>query len=149
MLGTLSRLFNPQTWPVLRQLLAICAAVGLIVLAFALGFPNVGGVLILSTLYVVVWTLLKSGALSTSWLQRLSPSSLKNASRIEFAKAMICAGIGVDGLAAMLIVWRYRMIGQNEDLRDIILLTWLLLWIAGIGLFLVRSYAAYLLARRQ
>jgi hypothetical protein len=142
-------MLQPTRWAVLRQLLAACAAVGLIVLAFATGFPNVGGVLILSTLYVMVWSLLKSGALSTSWLQHLSPSSLKNASLIEFAKAMICAGLGVDGLAAMLMGWKYRMIGQNEDLRDIILLTWLLLWFAGIGLFLVRSFAAYLFARRR
>jgi hypothetical protein len=139
-----SMIFNSGSWPVLRQVLVAGVALGFIFLAYAKGFPNVGGVLILSTLYVALWLLLKSGAFSASWLQRQSSFSIKNAMRFEFAKAMICAGIGVDGLAAMLVGGLYF---RGAELTTIVALTWIMAWGAGTCLFLVRWFAAYLVAR--
>jgi hypothetical protein len=139
-----SMIFNSGSWPVLRQVLVAGVALGFIFLAYAKGFPNVGGVLILSTLYVALWSLLKSGAFSASWLQRQSSFSIKYAMRIEFAKAMICAGIGVDGLAAMIVGWRYL---GGAEITDVVLLTWIMVWGAGSCLFLVRWFAACLVAR--
>jgi hypothetical protein len=121
-----------------------CVALGFVVLAYAMGFPNVGGVLTLSTLYVALWSLLKSGAFSTSWLQGQSLFSIGNAARLEFAKTMICAGIGVDGLAAMMV--GYRSLG-GAGLADIVLLTWIIVWAAAVCAFLARWLAAYLTAR--
>jgi hypothetical protein len=128
----------------LRQVLAACVALGLIVLAYATGFPNVGGVLILSSLYVALLSVLRSGALSSSWLRGQSSFSIRYAMRLEFVKAMICAGIGVDGLAAFGVGRGY--IGWS-DLTAVVLLTWVMVWAAGTCLFLVRWFAAYLVAR--
>jgi hypothetical protein len=92
---------EPTRWAVLRQIIAVCVAVGIIVLSYAMGFPNVGAVLILSGLYVAVLTFLRSGVFSTSWLGRHTSSSVKHAARLELAKAMVCAGIGLDGIEAV------------------------------------------------
>jgi hypothetical protein len=136
---------QPTGWDVLRQIIAVCVAIGLIVLLYAVGFPNVGAVLILSGLYVAVLAFLRSGAFSTSWLQHHTSSSVKHAARVELAKAMICAGIGIDGIEALLLGRRYV---PNNDLTNIVLITWLMLTVVGIGLFLVRWFAAYLLTKR-
>ena len=42
-----------------------------IAILYATGFPNIGGVLLLSGLLVSAIAFVKSGAISTSWLQRL------------------------------------------------------------------------------
>jgi hypothetical protein len=112
---------------------------------YAAGYPNVGGILLLSGLYVLVFALLHSGAFSTSWLQQQTSLSIKHAARFEFAKAMICGGIGIDGLEAFAAA---RGHVPDNELTNIILLTWLILWVVGVCLFLVRSFAAYLLVPR-
>jgi hypothetical protein len=140
-----SMIFNRGSRPVLRQVLAAGIAIGLVVLAYAMRFPNVGGILVLSTLYVAIWSLLKSGAFSASWLQRQSSFSIENAMLLEFAKAMICAGIGVDSLAAFRVS---RGFVAWSDLTAVVLLTWVTVWAAGTCLFLVRWFAATLIARR-
>jgi hypothetical protein len=136
---------QPTRWATLHQIIAVCLAIGLIVLSYAVGFPNVGAVLILSGLYVAVWMFLRSGVFSTSWLERHTSSSVKHAARLEFAKAMICAGIGIDGILALL--WGRGYIPRN-DLTNVVLITWLMLTVVGIGLFLTRWFAAYLMTRR-
>jgi hypothetical protein len=137
-------IFNSGSWPVLRQVPAVCVALGPVVLAYAMGFHAVGEALVLSGLCVALWSLLRSGALSALWLQRQSLLSIKNAARWEFAKAMICAAIGIDGLAAALEGERYTFWVFSRT----VLLAWIVVWVAIACLFLVRWFAAYLVSIR-
>jgi hypothetical protein len=63
---------------------------------YAMGLPDVGGALLLSALLLVVGHYVRSGALSPASLQRRHFGTLRNSARWEFAKALICAGAGLD-----------------------------------------------------
>jgi hypothetical protein len=139
-------LWAPANRLLVARLAVLTLGVGLVVLLYALGFPNVGAACILAGLYVIVFSLLRSGAFSTTWLERHTPLSARRAMRLELAKALICAGIGVDGLFAFVHDWRYV---PRNDLTDILLVTWLLLVVIGVCLFLARSFAAYLVSIRR
>jgi hypothetical protein len=139
-------IWTPSNRSFVARLIVVGLGVGLVVFLFELGFPNVGALLALSGLYVVVFSLLRSGAFSTTWLERHTSLSARHASRVELAKALICAGIGVDGLRALLIDPRR---GLDNGLADILILTWGLLLVVGVCLFLVRSFAAYLVSIRR
>jgi hypothetical protein len=139
-------IWMPSNRLFVARLVVVGLGIGLVVLLYKLGFPNVGAVSILAGLYVLVLSLLRSGAFSTIWLERHTSRSARHAARFELAKALICAGIGVDGLAAFIVGWRYF---PKNDLTDILLITWLLLVAIGVCLYLARSFAAYLVSIRR
>jgi len=139
-------LWTPSNRSFVARLIVVGLGIGLVVLLYVFGFPNVAAVSMLAGLYVVVLSLLHSGAFSTSWLERHTPVSARRAMRLELAKALICAGVGVDGLIAFIVGWRHV---PRNDLTDILLITWLLLMTVGVCLFLARSFAAYLVSIRQ
>src|SRR5258708_37109163 len=146
MQSRLTMIWTPSNRLFVARLVVVGLGVGLVVLLYKLGFPNVGAVTILAGLDVPVLSLLRSGAFSTTWLERHTSRSARHAARLELAKALICAGIGVDGLATFLVGWRYVPL---NDLTDILVITWLLLVAVGVCLFLARSFAAYLLSIRR
>jgi hypothetical protein len=137
-------IWTPSNRLFVAHLTVVGLGVGLVGLLYKLGFPNIGAALALAGLYVVVLALLRSGVFSTSWLERHTGLSARYAARLELAKALICAGIGVDGFIALIVGW-----SPHNDLTGILLLTWLLLMTIGVCLFLVRSFAAYLVSVRR
>jgi hypothetical protein len=120
-------------------------AIGLVILLDLFGLPNVAAAIMLAGLYVVVLSLLRSGAFSSSWLERHTSASARRAMRLELAKALICAGVGVDGLP-LLFDTRHH---ADAGLSDVLILTWALLVVVGIGVFVVRAFAAYLVSIRR
>lgn len=139
-------LWTPANRLFIGRLIVVGLGIGLVVLLYVFGFPNVAAVSMLAGLYVVVFSFLRSGAFSTTWLERHTPLSARHAAVLELAKALICAGIGVDGLYVLLFGPRHNLDG---DMTDILLITWLLLVVVGACLFLVRSFAAYLVSIRR
>jgi hypothetical protein len=130
----------------LYQAIFVCDAIGLPLLFYAVGFPTVGGVLLLSSVLVLVVLVVKSGALATSWLGRHTITSIRPAARFEFAKAMICGGLAVDTLfGGVRIVDRYGL--WRDHVSFIVLVTVAGLFTIGAGLFLTRWFAAYLMSR--
>ena len=67
----------PANRLLVAHLAVLALGVGLVVLLYALGFPNVGAVCILAGLYVIVFSLLRSGAFSTTWLEPHTPLSAR------------------------------------------------------------------------
>jgi hypothetical protein len=117
-------------------------------LFYATGFPTAGGVLLLSGVLVFVVFVVKSGALSTSWLSRQTATSIRHAARFEFAKAMICGALAVDTLfGGARVVNRYRL--WHDDVTVIVLVSVAGLFTIGAGLFLTRWFAAYLMSRAR
>jgi hypothetical protein len=128
------------------QALFVCDAIGVPLLFYAVGSPTLGGVLLLSSVLVLVVVVVKSGALATSWLGRHTITSIRHAARFEFAKAMICAALAVDTVfGGVHVVNRYRL--WRDDVTVIVLLTVAALFTIGAGLFLMRWFAAYLMSR--
>ena len=122
-------------------------AVVLPLMFYAAGFPSLGGALLLSGVLVFAFTVVKSGALSTSWLARETRGSIGNASRLELAKAFVCAALAVDALfGGVRVIARYRL--WNHDLSLTVLLTTAGLLAIGAGLFLTRWFAGYLFTPR-
>jgi hypothetical protein len=133
--------------PRIYQALFICDAFAVTLFFYAKGFPTLGGVLLLSGLLVFVVTLVKSGALSTSWLARQNRLSIGNAVWLELAKTGVCAGLAIDALfgggrlLAIFGLWR-----DNATIAALLSVAAFLA--IGAGLFLTRAFAAYLLAER-
>jgi hypothetical protein len=122
-------------------------AVALPLLFYVAGFPTLGGVLLLSSVLVFVLAVIKSGALSPSWLQRETRRTAGNAARYELARAFLCAGLAVDVLfGGVQMMETYRLI--NHDATITLLLTVTGLLAIGAGLFLTRWFAGYLLSKR-
>ena len=138
-------LWTPANRLLVARLFVLTLGVGLVFLLYALGFPKVGAVCILAGLYVIVFSLLRSGVFSTTWLERHTPLSARRAMRLELAKALICAGVGIDAFAVLLLDPQYDF---DFGLTDILILTWVLLVVVGISLFVVRAFAAYLVSIR-
>jgi hypothetical protein len=127
--------------------LAVGGAIGLPVLLYVAGFPTLGGVLLLSSVLVFVVAAIKFGVLSTAWVQRESPRTIRSAALFELAKAFVCAGLAVDALfGGIRAMESYRLV--NHDVTIILLLTVTGLLVIGAGLFLTRWFAGYLLSRR-
>jgi hypothetical protein len=78
------------------QALIVCNAIGVPLLFYAVGSPTLGGALLLSSVLVFAVLVVKSGALATSWLGRHTITSIREAARLELAKAMICGALAVD-----------------------------------------------------
>jgi hypothetical protein len=129
------------------QALFVAGALTVPVLLYAAGFPTLGGVLLLSSVLVFVVAVIRFGALSTSWLRRETPKTIRSAARFELAKALVCAGLAVDALfGGARAMQSYRLI--HHDVTVTLLLTVTGLLAIGAGLFLTRWFAGYLLSKR-
>jgi hypothetical protein len=135
-------------WRAVRALLVVCIALAAIVFVYAMGLPDVGGALLLSALLLVVGRYVKSGALSPVSLQRRHFTTLRNSARWEFAKAMICAGAGLD-VVRLIVNTGLEYVVHYSIVSAAAFYAILALWGLGVGTFLVRSFAAYLLSLRN
>ena len=140
--------FKPPGWPFTGKVLGLCLTVVGITLLYRLGFADFGGVMILSAIIVSVIALVRSGALSAAWLLSQSPQTIRNAARMEFAKAMICAGIGIDAFRALAAGVRQGALPAGVVTAAIVLCV-AVLSAMGTGLFLTRAFAAYLFVKRR
>jgi hypothetical protein len=135
-------------WPIIGKVLAVCIAGAGIALLYRMGLADIGGALILSAIIVSVITFVRSGALSVTWLRRENSHSIRNAARWELAKAFICAALGIDAVRLV------RMGLEHEVMRYTAVTITLIITVAVLsamftGLYVTRSFAAYLLARRR
>jgi hypothetical protein len=90
-----------QKSPRLRAILGalfLGGAVALPVMFYAVGFPTVGGALMLSGVMVFAIAIVRSGALSASWLAGETRGTIADATRYELAKALTYAALAVDAL---------------------------------------------------
>jgi hypothetical protein len=122
-------------------------ALALPVIFYASGFPTVGGALLLSTVLIVGLAIIKSGALSISWISGETRGSIQNSTRHELAKAFICAALAVDVLSGgAQLLDHYRLWRHNISMTVLLTTTGLLAIAAG--LYLTRWFAGYLSTRR-
>jgi hypothetical protein len=120
----------------------------MIVLLYALGFPNVGAGLTLSGGLLLVIGYVKSGALSPSWLQMSDSISIRRSTNFELAKALICAAVGTDFVVTMRIGIRHGVI--PETLIQAVLLGAVgLISAIGTGLFLLRFFGGLISVSRR
>lgn len=117
----------------IRWILVVVVAIAM----YVLGLPNVGASLMLSGVLLFVIAYVKSGALSTSWLQTKDSISIIRATNLELAKAFICAAVGTDFVVAMLLGIRYGVIPETLIQAALLVALGLVLAI-GTGLFLLR-----------
>jgi hypothetical protein len=110
---------------------------------YVLGLPNVGAGLMLSGLLLFVIAYVKSGALSTSWLQTKDSISIIRATNLELAKAFVCAAVGTDIVVAMLIGIRYGVIPETLIQAALLVALGVILAI-GTGLFLLRFAGGFI-----
>jgi hypothetical protein len=133
-----------STW---HQALFVAGAIALPVLFHIAGYPTLSAVLMLSSVLVFVAAVVRSGALSPSWLQWESPRTIKHASRRELSCAFLCAGLAVDALFGGVRAMSHVSYGRH-DILLIVVLTVAALLVIGAGLFLTRWFAGYLLSKR-
>jgi hypothetical protein len=133
--------FKTRAWRVVRSVLVISIALAIIVFVYAMGLLHVGGALLLSGLLLVLALYVKSGALSPVSHQRRHLSNIRNFARWEFAKAMICAGVGLDIVRLIFMVHGDRVL-RVSVLSEAAFFAILAVWWLGVGAFLVRSFAA-------
>jgi hypothetical protein len=114
---------------------------------YASGFPTLGGALLLSSVLVFAIAVIKSGALSTTWLAGETWGTMENATWHELAKALICAALAIDVLfGGAHLMDRYRL--WSHHISWIVILTAAGLLAIAAGLFSTRWFAGYLLTRR-
>lgn len=129
---------------------ALCLSVGVVVvvLCYLGGLPTAGGALLFSGVVVGVAAALRSGVLSTSWLQSVPSNSLRSAANLELAKALVCGGLVVDallGARSFIYLVPSRSAVLLHTVLAIVIVVGLVL---GSGAFLARWYAAWLMALR-
>jgi hypothetical protein len=137
-----------RAWRVVRPLLVVGIALAAIAFVYAMGLPDVGGAFLLSGLLLVVFLYVRSGALSPVSHQRRHFSTIRNCARWEFAKAMICAGAGLDIVRLIFISHGDRVLTVSV-VSEAAFYAILALWCLGVVAFLARSFAAYLLSLRN
>jgi hypothetical protein len=114
---------------------------------YASGFPTAGGALLLSSVLVFAVAVVRSGALATYWLAGETRTTIENATRLELAKALICAALAVDAFfGGARVLDRYRL--WHHEVSMTVLLTASGLLAIAAGLFLTRWFAGYLFTRR-
>lgn len=123
----------------IRWILIVVVAIAM----YVLGLPNVGAGLMLSGLLLFVIAYVKSGALSTSWLQTKDSISIIRATNLELAKAFVCAAVGTDIVVAMLIGIRYGVIPETLIQAALLVALGVILAI-GTGLFLLRFAGGFI-----
>jgi len=101
------------------------------------GIPTLGAALMLSGVLVFVVAVVRSGALSPSWLQRESPRTIRNATRRELSWAFLCAGLAVDALFGGVRAMSHVSYGRH-DILLIVVLTVAASFVIGAGLFSTR-----------
>jgi hypothetical protein len=123
-------------------------AVVMIVLLYALGFPNVGAGLTLSGVLLIVISYVRSGQLSPSWLHMQDSISIIRSTNAELAKAFICAAVGTDIVVAMLIGIRRGVIPETL-IQAVLLAAVGLISAIGTGLFLLRFLGGLISVSRR
>ena len=128
----------------IRWVFVAFAAVALIALLYALGFPNVGAGLTLSGVLLSVIAYVRSGALSPSWLQSTDSISIN----FELTKALICAAVGMDFVVAMLVGIKNGVIPETL-MQAVLLVAFVLISAIGTGLFLLRFLGGLIFISRR
>jgi hypothetical protein len=135
----------PKLHAIYGTLFAV-VAVGLPLMFYASGFRSVGSALLLSSVLVFAFALIKSGALATSWLAVQRRETIKNATRYELAKAMIFAALAVDALSGGLRLMHRFLLYDDSSMMVVLTAAGLLAIVAV--LFLTRWFAGYLFTLR-
>ena len=123
----------------IRWIIVVVVAIAM----YVLGLPNVGAGLLLSGVLLLVVAYVKSGALSTSWLQAGDSISIIRATHFELAKAFICAAVGTDFVVAMLLGIRYGVIPETL-IQAALLVALGLIFLIGTGLYLLRFAGGFI-----
>jgi hypothetical protein len=111
------------------------------ILLYVAGDPTVGAVLMLSSVLVLVTAILKSGALSPSWLQRESFEDDSDRGPIR-----ACVGVPMPGLAVDALFGGVLAMRRTPDPRHVVLiviLTVAAFLVIGAGLFSTRWFAVF------
>jgi hypothetical protein len=133
---------------VIRWVFVAFAAVALIALVYALGFPNVGAGLTLSGVLLSVIAYVRSGALSPSWLQSTDSISIIDSINFELTKALICATVGMDFVVATLVGIKNGVIPETL-MQAALLVTFVHISAIGTGLFLLRFLGGLIFISRR
>jgi hypothetical protein len=134
--------------PIIGKVLAACIAAVGISLLYRMGLADIGGVLILSAIIVSAISFVRSGALSATWLARQNSHSIRNAARLELAKAFICGALGIDTVRLLRMALERGVMHYNA-ITVTLILTIAVLSAMGTGLYLTRAFAGYLFSRRR
>jgi hypothetical protein len=135
-------------WVAVLRAVGLAVAAGVIAFIYWMGLLDVGGALVLSGLLVLLIWYVRTGALAPVSLQRRHFTTLRNCARWEFSKAMICAGAGLDIVRLVFIANDHLFILNYSVVSEAAVVTLAAVWLIGTCMFVVRSFAAYLLSLR-
>ncbi len=147
MLNNTMQIARAANLPTIYRALFFGDAVAFPLILYALGFPTVGGALLLSSVVVFAVAIIRSGALATSWLGNQTLKTIEKAIRFELAKALVCAGLAVDVLfGGARLINHYHLWHHGVSL--VVVFTAAGLLAIASGLFFTRWFAGYLFSQR-
>jgi len=131
----------------LQQGIFFLLALSVSLACYPLGYTNLGGALLLSTILVFAANVVQSGAVSPAWATRQHLRSIRNAAQFELTKGFGCAGLAVDALQGGNRLMRAYQLYDPLSFTLLFTVSWLLA--VGALLFLTRWLAASVLMARR